>query len=188
VSTALSSVYRLTYEDWLATPDDNVMREIIEGELYVVPPPSTEHQEVSNEIEFQLQLYLRKRRTGRMLHAPTGMRLSDDNVVEPDILVVLNDGAATIEHAAVMGPADLVVEILSRGTAKRDVGPKRRIYETFGVREYWIVDPVGQRIEVLTLQGGAYATHAVHDMGATLASPVLPGFELELRDVFRSRS
>lgn len=184
MSSALSSVYRLTYEDWLAMPDDGARREIIEGELHVVPPPTTEHQEISNEIEFQLQLYLRARRTGRMLHAPVGLRLGEESVFEPDILVVLHDGAATIEPAAVSGPADLVVEILSRGTAKRDVGVKKRVYEASGVREYWIVDPVAKRIEVLALRDGVYVTHGLHTIDATLTSSVLPGFELVVRDVF----
>lgn len=186
MSSALSSAYRLTYEDWLAMPDDGAKREIIEGELHVVPPPTTEHQEISNEIEFQLQLYLRARRTGRMLHAPVGLKLTEESVFQPDILVVLHDGGARIEPAAVVGPADVVVEILSRGTAKRDVGVKRRIYEASGVREYWVVDPIARRIEVLALRDRAYVTLGVHAIDATLTSSVLPGFQLVVRDVFSS--
>lgn len=186
VSTALSSVYYLTYADWLATPDDNVMREIVEGELYVVPPPSIEHQRISRKIEIRLDRYLEKRGTGEVFDAPVGLKLDDRNLLEPDLIVVLGDGLATLDKHAVIGPADLVVEILSPGTAQRDVGVKRRIYESAGVREYWIVDPEARHIEVLALRDGAYASDGVYDVEGTLTSPVLPGFELVLREVFTS--
>lgn len=186
MSTALSSVYYLTYADWLATPDDNVMREIVEGELYVVPPPSIEHQRISRKIEIRLDRYLEKRGTGEVFDAPVGLKLDDRNLLEPDLIVVLGDGLATLDKHAVIGPADLVVEILSPGTAQRDVGVKRRIYESAGVREYWIVDPEARHIEVLALRDGAYASDGVYDVEGTLTSPVLPGFELVLREVFTS--
>jgi len=184
VSTALSSVYHLTYEDWLATADDGVMREIIEGELHVVPPPNLEHQRISRKIEVRLDAYLGTTRSGEVFDAPVGLKLSDHDILEPDLLVVLQEGCARLEASAVFGPADLVVEILSPGSAKRDVGLKRRVYEAGGVREYWIVDPIAKRIEVLSLRSGAYVSDAVHDLDGTLTSPVLPGFALVLRDVF----
>lgn len=87
----------------------------------------------------------------------------------------------------IVGPADLVVEILSPGTARRDLTTKRKDYETFGVREYWIVDPEAQAVEVLALEAAVYVRHGLYRLQETLSSRVLDGLTIALVEVFPSR-
>lgn len=187
VTASLSDAYRLTYADWLAFPDDGRLYEIIEGELFVTPPPNVEHQRVSREIEFRLLQHLRTHASGEVFYAPIGVRLGEEDVLEPDIVVVLNQHRDRIGRQTIEGAPDLVVEILSPGTAKRDLGPKRARYEAAAVPEYWIVDPEKRRIEVLSLRQGRYQRHGLFESGETLGSPLLGGFELEVLQVFGQR-
>lgn len=183
--TAVPQAYRLTYDDWLGLPDDGRLYEILEGEIFVSPPPSIAHQRVSRNIELRLAEHLRHSAAGEVLDAPVGVRLSSDTVVEPDLLVVLSAHADRIGTQAVEGPPDLVVEILSPGTAQRDLGRKRDLYQRHGVSEYWIVDIEARTVEVLTLSAGEYARAGLFGAGDRLRSPVLPGFELALDEVFQ---
>jgi Uma2 family endonuclease len=187
VSCVVPEVYRVGFADWLNSPDDGLRREIIDGEMVVTPPPNISHQRASREIEFRLLVFLRDRGLGEVFNAPVGVKLSETNVFEPDLVVVLHGGRATIDERAIIGPPDLLAEILSAGTARRDLSVKRSAYEAAGVREYWVVDPVAMTIEVLALVGDVYQRHGLFDLDKPLTSPVLPGFELRLRDVFALR-
>lgn len=188
MTVALPGVYRMTFQNWLGFPDDGRFYEIIEGELYVTPPPNVEHQRISREIEFRLLQFLRAAALGEVFDAPIGVRLTDDDVLEPDLVVVLQAHADRIGKQVIEGAPDLVVEVLSPGTAKRDLGLKREQYQAAGVPEYWIVDPESRSIEVLMLDGGRYARSGLFRVADTLTCRLLPGFELELTDVFPPRS
>ncbi|MBC8131522.1 MAG: Uma2 family endonuclease [Deltaproteobacteria bacterium] len=184
VASPLAAAYRLTYADWLGFPDDGRSYELIQGELIVTPSPSIGHQRVSREIEFRLLQHLRASGTGEVLDAPVGVRLSETDVLEPDLLVVLRQNAHRIGEQVVEGAPDLVVEILSPGSAVRDLGVKRRTYEGAGVAEYWIVDPVNRSIDVLALQSGSYVRHGLFGVADLLTSRVLPEFSLPVGEVF----
>jgi Uma2 family endonuclease len=121
-----------------------------------------------------------------VLYAPVGVRLSDDTVLEPDLLVVLTENASRIGEHVVDGPPDIVVEILSPGSARRDLGLKRTEYETAGVREYWIVDPETRSVEVLALEEseGRYARAGLFRVEDSLSSSLLPGLSIALREIF----
>ena len=170
-------------EDWLELPDDSALREIVGGELFVAPLPTTRHQRIASNLLFELFSHLRETKRGEVLAAPTGVRLSDLDVVEPDLLVVLIEHAYRVEDAYVVGPPDLVVEILSPGTAGRDLRVKRDLYERSGVPEYWIVDPLRGEVEVLRLEGGAYGRFGLFTRADTLRSAVLPNLALALASV-----
>lgn len=184
VTSSLPGIYRLTFADWLRFPDDGRRYEILEGELYSTPPPSVEHQRISRNLEFFLMTFLRRHAKGEVLYAPIGVRLSDEDVVEPDLVVVLREHASRIGVQVIEGPPDIVVEILSPGTARRDLGPKREKYREADVPEYWIVDPANAAVEVLTLRDGAYVRHGVFGKSEILRSLVLPELEIALGEVF----
>lgn len=180
----LPGAYKLTFSDWLELPDDGRIYEIIGGELFVTPAPAVRHQWTSAELFGHLWSYLRQRSLGRIFAAPTGVRLSDEDVVEPDLVVVLAEGAARIGEQVIEGAPDLVVEILSPGSARRDLDFKRELYARHGVREYWIVDPETASVEALRLEAGGYSRAGLHRRGDALRSPLLDGLEIALAEIF----
>jgi Uma2 family endonuclease len=183
-SPTVPSVYRLTYADWLRFPDDGLRYEIIEGELFVTPPPSIEHQRASRNLALALASFLKRDARGEVLYAPVGVRLGNEDIVEPDLIVVLKGHESRIGASAIEGAPDLVVEILSPGSARRDLGVKREKYRAAGVAEYWIVDPANTSVEVLALEQGQYVRHGLYRRDNTLRSRLLDGLEIALNDVF----
>ncbi len=172
----------MTFADWLEQPDDGRLYEIIDGELLVSPPPSILHQRISRDLGFRIVEYLRASGRGELLHAPVGVRLGED-VLEPDLLIVLREHAARVGAQVVEGAPDVVVEILSPGTAKRDLVAKRDVYQTAGVLEYWIVDAVNRAIEVLVLEDGVYSRLGLFRRGDVLRSRTLPDLAIDVASV-----
>lgn len=109
--------------------------------------------------------------------------LSDETVVQPDLIVILNENRHII-HERIEGPPDLVVEVLSPATKDRDLTAKRRLYARHGVREYWIVDGDRRTIEVNEWTPNGFRTIGLYAWSKTLRSPVLPGFELPVKIAF----
>jgi Uma2 family endonuclease len=184
VTSPLPGIYRLTYADWLRFPDDGRRYEILEGELYVTPPPNVEHQRISRNL---LLVLSRLSLDGEVLCAPLGVRLGDEDVFEPDLVVILREHSDRIGAQVIEGAPDIVIEILSPGSARRDLGPKREKYREAGVPEYWIVDPASSSVEVLALRDKAYVRHGVFKKSEILRSALLPELEVALAEVFVAR-
>jgi Uma2 family endonuclease len=141
-----------TADDLDSLPDDGNRYELVDGELLVTPSPTVRHQAVAGELAFLLQ---RARPGGlRVLMAPMDVRFGPKRQVQPDVLVIRDEGLDAIRIESV--PL-LVVEVLSPGTRSRDQVTKRRVYEQAGVPSYWIVDPKRPSLTVLELRDGAYA-------------------------------
>ena len=175
---------KFTYEDFLDFPDDGRRHELLDGEHLVTPSPNRSHQHAVVHLTHLLHGHVRGRDLGRVFTAPFDVVLSNHDVLEPDLLFI---SRARIEHlteANVQGPPDLVIEILSPGTARIDLGGKRRAYEKFGVREYWIVDPRKRsvtQVEFGTIPGGAATTH---EGGTSFVSALLPGLVVAVAEIF----
>lgn len=182
VREPVPAAYRLTFADWLELPEGKGLTEILHGELLVTPSPTTTHQLIVGNLHLALRRHLGAR--GQVFLAPLGVRFAEHTVLEPDLLVVLAEHAGRVHEEFIEAPPDLVVEILSRGSAGRDLHAKRAVYEAAGVPEYWIVDPQAATIEVLVLRGGAYASHCRFAAEASLSSPALPGLALPVREIF----
>jgi Uma2 family endonuclease len=131
---------KLTYREYLQFPDDGKRHEIIDGVHYVSPSPSTAHQDASRHIQFQLYRQIEEPGLGRIYDAPMDLQLSEVDVVQPDLLLVLWEHRGRIAPKKLIGPPDLVVEILSPSTSERDRHLKRTLYEQRLVPEYWLVD------------------------------------------------
>ena len=142
---------KLTYEDYRTTPEDK-RYELLDGELTMAPAPRTNHQRVQFELGLTLGQFVKDRELGEVFFAPTDVVLSDTDVVQPDILFVSSERAHIITEDNIQDAPDLVIEILSPGTADRDRGFKRALYAQHGVREYWLVGPDSATVTVLALE------------------------------------
>jgi Uma2 family endonuclease len=179
---------KLTYDDFVQFPDDGQRHELIEGEHYVTPSPNTKHQSVSLNLILLIGNWLERNPIGRLFHAPFDVVFSQFDVVEPDLLYLSNSRAAdalTPQH--VRGVPELVIEIGSPGTRRRDETVKRRLYERAGVSEYWVVDPEIDAIRVYRREGDAFARviELTADAGDVLITTLLPGLDVPLTRIFK---
>lgn len=171
---------KLTYQDYLLLPDDGKRYEILEGELYMTPSPMTRHQLIAFRLSHVIGTYLEAHPIGTGLAAPCDVILSETDVVQPDLFIVLHGSVARITEKNVQGPPDSVVEILSPGTSARDRELKRKRYEHFKVREYWLVDPDGNSVEILALQADRFVRLNLVTPPASCTSPLFPELEINL--------
>ena len=174
-----------TYDDYLATPDDE-RYELLEGDLVMVPAPSYTHQRVQSRLSRRLGHFIEEHELGECLNAPLDIVLSEKNIVQPDIVYVSREREPSIvqKDGKVHGAPDLVVEILSPSTAATDRGAKLDLYSNCGVREYWIVDPVKRTVDVFSRQGGWLTTIRTFGTDETLESALLRGLKVRLADIF----
>jgi len=179
---------KLTYDDFGLFPDDGRRHELIDGEHYVTPSPNRKHQKVSLNISLMIGNWLERNPIGQLFYAPFDVIFSIFDVVEPDLLYMSNERAANVlTDANVKGAPELVIEIGSEGTRRRDETIKRRLYERAGVAEYWVVDP---EIDVVRMfRRGADGFQRPIELTAenndTLTTPLLPGLSLPLSRIFR---
>ena len=164
--------------DYLALPE-KPRCELLYGRLLVTPAPNVRHQVVVGRI-LRLLFELVDREGGLAVDSPVDVVLADHSVVQPDVIYVTRARSSIIRER-IEGAPDLVVEILSPGTARRDLGEKLRLYAEAGVAEYWIVDPVLETFEFLVNEGKAFRVHPPED--ATYRSAAIAGLAIE-PDVF----
>jgi Uma2 family endonuclease len=178
---------KLTYDDFVLFPDDGKRHELIDGEHYVTPSPNIRHQQISINLTLLIGSWLETHPTGRLFYAPLDVVFSNFDVVEPDVLYVSNERSRVLTVPNVQGAPDLVIEIGSRSTRKRDETIKRRLYERSGVSEYWIVDPDIDVIRAYRRSGDGFARsiELSREGGESLTTDLLPGLELPLARIFR---
>jgi len=169
----------VVYGDLQAFPEDNLRREIINGELIVTAAPSTAHQGVVARLCARLLLYAEEH-GGRAYPAPTDVFFTEANVVEPDVVFVAEANIGKVEMRFVRSAPDVVVEVSSPSTRRLELVRKRDLYERFGVPDYWYVDPEAERIEVYRLAEDRYGLPLLLERGDVLESPQIPGFTLQV--------
>ncbi|MBI5498255.1 MAG: Uma2 family endonuclease [Deltaproteobacteria bacterium] len=152
----------LTYEDYAAIPADGQVWELLEGQFNVNPAPTLFHQTVSRRLQHLLMLSHEDPGLACVFDAPTDLILDQHNVVQPDLVVIGKDRARIMTDRAVEGVPDLVVEVLSPSNTLAEQDKKKRIYERFGIPEYWVVHPLSARIDVDKLKGRRYRRAATY--------------------------
>jgi Uma2 family endonuclease len=183
-----ASRVKLTYEDLLLFPEDGKRHELIDGEHYVTASPNLRHQRISGRLHLLIGNWLEAHPVGRLYYAPLDGLFSNHDVVVPDLLYVSNERAETAlaNGKHVTGAPDLVIEIGSPSTRRRDETIKRRLYERFGVAEYWIVDPDIDAIRVSRASDGRFgrALELSSEAGDVLTTPLFDGLSIPLTRVF----
>jgi Uma2 family endonuclease len=178
---------KLTYDDFLLFPDDGKRHELIDGEHCVTPSPNTRHQAVLGNLHFIIRSWLEQHSVGRVFFAPLDIVFTQFDVVEPDLLYISNARAAEILTTThVTGAPEIIVEIGSPSTRKRDETIKRRLYERSGVAEYWVVDPDIDVIRIYRRSGDRFERplEMSREADDVLTTGLLPGLEIPLARVF----
>jgi Uma2 family endonuclease len=153
----------------------------------VTPSPNIRHQRISGKLFLLIGNWLEANPVGQLFYAPLDIVFSNFDIVEPDLLYMSNVRAAEIlTDKHVSGVPELVIEIGSRGTRKRDETVKRRLYERVGIEEYWIVDPAIDSIRVFRRATGGFGRpHELSsEAGDTLETPLLPGLTIPVARIF----
>ena len=186
---------RYSYADYLTWTDD-IMREIIDGIVYVFSAPLRKHAVAVRTIFGRAFNFIDKRKAKCEIYtAPFDVRFPTDgatdndkiyNVVQPDICVICDP--SKLDDGGCIGAPDLIVEVLSPSTAKKDLGKKFNLYQEFGVKEYWIVCPNNKIVTVFILQpDGKYDEGNVFEVSRGVTRvPVqtLKGLDIELNELF----
>ena len=178
---------KLTYEDHLQFPEDGRRHEIIDGDHYVSAAPSMYHQWILTRLVVQLYRRICESGLGYLAPAPIDTVLTEADVVQPDIVVMLDRDDTVIRRERIEGAPDLVVEILSPSTAYRDPGLKLDLYQKAGVGEYWIVDPERKVVQQYVLTDGVFRSageHADRIAVACTGTPKGGPVEVDLSEVW----
>jgi Uma2 family endonuclease len=182
-------VVKLTYDDFVLFPDDGQRHELIDGEHFVTPSPNRSHQIIVGNIFGLLWTHLDAHGGGQAFMAPFDVVFSSFDVVEPDLLFVSDERATRIMTAKnVQGAPDLVVEVGSPSTRRRDEKLKQQLYERFGVSEYWVVDPELELIKVYRASEGRHVRvhELTNEQGDSLTTPLIPDLALPLARIFKN--
>ncbi len=178
----LISIYDLE-----ATPDDGKIYELFEGELSVAKAPSLKHQEIIARFATILTNYLDENPVGKIWITP-GVIFDEYNSAIPDLVFIAKERISQIASGIhIVGAPDLAIEIMSPGSenVRRDQVVKRQTYARFGVKEYWIVEPIVEVIEITRLHENVLASVEEFRNSDEISSPLLPDLSFFVKDVFR---
>jgi len=180
-----SDAFRLN-PDSVFVPNAHLRYEILNGRILPVPIPAIRHQSISLRIASALLQYAEASGLGCVLPAPCNVILSEKIVMQPDALFIRKGRRGLIGKKSLRGAPDLVVEILSPAASRMDLKVKKRIYERYGVQEYWLVDPDHAKVETMIWSELGYISAVVSDGSAGLSTPLLPDLRLDLSRVFET--
>ena len=176
----------LTYEDYVALPNDGRRYEIHDGELSVTPAPTFRHQQILTRLLRTLCAHVEANDLGEVVPAPITVVLADTSIVEPDIVYIAKDRMGIVSaRGTIDGAPTLAVEIVSPSTARRDRQTKRQLFERYGVPYFWIVDPDARALDVYREVGEAYASAERFSGAELVALPPFPGLTIDARALWR---
>ncbi len=182
VLLTIKSKSTYTVDDYMKLPE-GAPYELLNGKLTYTPSPKSPYQDASGNLFALLWFFVKRHKLGIVYHAPFDVHLDQENIVQPDILF-LSNARMDRRKDFIYGAPDLMVEVLSPGTKKKDQKTKLTLYEKHGVLEYWLVDTDKRTIEVQVAKDGKFTKKALLHEGDTLVSEVVTGFEVGVGEVF----
>jgi Uma2 family endonuclease len=176
---------RFLADDIWDTPEDGNRYEVIDGGLYVTPPPLVIHQFGLGRLYVRLANHINDDDLGIILPAPVGVKLDDENGLQPDLLFISNARRHIISERGVEWAPDLVVEVISPSTESRDRGIKKRRYAAAGVPRYWMLLPREKALEAYELGEDDYQLVGMFGPGSIFRPALFPGLEIPIDEIWR---
>jgi len=168
-----------TYDEFAAeSPETNLPTELWDGEIIMSAAPRPRHQRIAARTWRLLDEFVATRKLGEAFISPIDVVFSGRKAVQPDVVYVSDARKSMVEENCIRGVPDLLVEVISEGTWRRDRVDKKALYEQFGVAEYWIIDPDSRLIEVFALAKGTYQLHARGVGAEKVGSKLLAGLKV----------
>jgi Uma2 family endonuclease len=176
----------ITRHEYALIPVGAPNYQLIEGDLVMSPSPSSYHQDILLNLATLFRGYLREHPIGKIYVAPLDTYLSDINVYQPDLLFIRKENLDIVEEHGIEGAPDLAIEILSKSSAKYDLGTKRSVYGRTGVDELWIIDPAKRTLSLYRFSENTSTPVATYKAKQKFTSDILPGLTIDLAEVFAS--
>ena len=180
---------KITYNDfrYMEIPDgDTSIYELVNGHIIRKISPPSIHQIVISNLILLLGNPIHAKNLGHLLVAPLDVIFDDDNAPQPDVFFIKKEREKIIElEGSVWGAPDLIIEVISQGTAKNDRVYKKALYERCGVSEYWIVDPPSKSIEIYVLDNQRYILLDLFEIEGKIKSVLFPDIDLDVKDIFQ---
>lgn len=159
--------------------------QLINGDLIMLPAPTSYHQLLSIRLSSKIQYFLENINSdGICLCAPIDVRLDDENTFQPDLIYISAERKNELFHDQITGAPDLIIEILSPSTAYYDLRQKKDFYERFAVKEYLIVDPLAKNAELYILENAEFMLKQKATQNGTINLTTLPGLQIDLQKLF----
>ena len=172
-----------TREDYEALPE-GAPYQLIEGKLIMSPAPTSWHQIIIGRLHIALQPFVEKHQLGITLLSPVDVYLTETNAFQPDLIYISKDRLSILGDR-VEGAPDLVIEILSPSNAYYDLKQKKTVYESAGVREYWIVDPMEQSAEIYSNGDEGFTLRCQLRAKGNIDTGIFDGFEYNIKELWK---
>ncbi len=174
---------QMTAAEFFELPEQTQPTELINGELIMSPTPIPKHQNIMGNT-YTVIRQISKTVGGKVFAAPLEVYLDERVIPQLDVMWIAPDSKCLIDEKRLIGPPDLVVEIFSPGSVLYDRSDKFDIYQRYGIREYWMIDPTEEYIEVYQLINGQFVRQDIYGTGKQFNSPVLGDASIDVNKIF----
>lgn len=176
----------LTYDDYAKlTPPESGNYELHKGQIVYMPTPIPLHQLISSELHILLGFFIKTHGLGKLIAAPMDTVFTQNDTLQPDLLFISKDRLDIIGEKKIEGAPDLVIEIYSPSNSTKEMSYKKYIYETCGVKEYWVIYPEKTMIRQYENRENELFSMGDFNINDTLKSLIIEGFELKVSDIFQ---